>query len=107
MESSLKVFGSGERCRRGERLRYDEGGWSPICFAAMKGDAELIAGLVRQGACPNDETRKSRSALHYCIESIIILYYIYYNIVLFYMLYVYYTILCYIKPWGRGAVGSL
>eukprot|EP00435_Cladocopium_sp_Y103_P056015 s1283_g18.t1 len=43
---------------------YDEGGWSPLCFAAMNGDPVLVSALLEKKASPNDATKKSKLLAH-------------------------------------------
>mmetsp|Transcript_7308 Transcript_7308/g.16844 ORF Transcript_7308/g.16844 Transcript_7308/m.16844 type:complete len:616 (-) Transcript_7308:322-2169(-) len=40
--------------------QVDEGGWTPLCYAAMNGDPVLVRGLLQQRANPNDQTRKQQ-----------------------------------------------
>ena len=44
----------------GAHRRYDKGGWSPLCFAAMNGDPVLVSALLEKKASPNDATKKSK-----------------------------------------------
>ncbi|CAK9043406.1 unnamed protein product [Durusdinium trenchii] len=44
---------------------YDEGGWPPICFAAMKGDPTLIEALLERKANPNDRTLQPKRCVHF------------------------------------------
>ena len=39
---------------------YDEGGWSPLCFAAMNGDPSLVSALLQKKASPNDATKQPK-----------------------------------------------
>ena len=45
---------------RSPHRRYDQGGWSPLCFAAMNGDPVLVSALLEKKASPNDATKKSK-----------------------------------------------
>lgn len=40
--------------------QVDEGGWTPLCYAAMNGDPVLVRGLLQQRANPNDQTKKQQ-----------------------------------------------
>ena len=52
-------FAHEPRVRTAHR-RYDQGGWSPLCFAAMNGDPVLVSALLEKKASPNDATKKSK-----------------------------------------------
>ncbi|CAE8692616.1 unnamed protein product [Polarella glacialis] len=43
----------------------DEGGWTPLCFAALNGDHVLIQGLLKLRADVNDCLSKSDQILHF------------------------------------------
>ncbi|CAE8595481.1 unnamed protein product [Polarella glacialis] len=43
----------------------DEGGWTPICFAALNGDHDLIKGLLKLRADVNDCLSKTDPLLHF------------------------------------------
>ena len=36
--------------------RFDEGGFSPICFAAVGGNASLLSALLARKCSPNEQT---------------------------------------------------
>ncbi|CAE7694981.1 unnamed protein product [Symbiodinium sp. CCMP2592] len=42
---------------------YDAMGWSPICYAALNGNAALVKALLERRANPNDETKKGQPLL--------------------------------------------
>ena len=42
---------------------YDGMGWSPLCYAALKGDAALVKALLQSRADPNDEIKKGQPLL--------------------------------------------
>ena len=42
---------------------HDSEGWSPLCFAAMSGNAALVQSLLDQKASPNDSTQKPKKEL--------------------------------------------
>ena len=37
----------------------DKCGWSPLCYAALRGDPRIVRSLLADGANPNDQTRRS------------------------------------------------
>ena len=39
----------------------DNAGWSPLCYAALRGDADLVRSLLEEKADPNSKTRKRQS----------------------------------------------
>ena len=39
----------------------DAAGWSPLCYASMKGDAAVISALLEVKCDPNEKTKKPRS----------------------------------------------
>lgn len=41
-------------------IRYDEGGWSPLCFAAMSGNTTVVSALLEKKVSPNDATKQSK-----------------------------------------------
>ena len=43
--------------------QYDNAGWSPLCFAAMSGNAALVQSLLDKRASPNDSTQKPKKEL--------------------------------------------
>lgn len=43
---------------------YDDGGWSPLCFAAMNGDPLLVSAMLEMKADPNDATKRSKIMAH-------------------------------------------
>lgn len=42
----------------------DSAGWSPLCYASMKGDAALISALLEVKCDPNEKTKKPRSEIN-------------------------------------------
>ena len=44
-------------------LERDSAGWSPICFAVVKGSADLVQSLLARGADPNDAISKPKKEL--------------------------------------------
>lgn len=42
----------------------DSAGWSPLCYASMKGDAALISALLGVKCDPNEKTKKPRSEIN-------------------------------------------
>eukprot|EP00490_Sorites_sp_Unknown_P008815 CAMPEP_0114691096 /NCGR_PEP_ID=MMETSP0191-20121206/66433_1 /TAXON_ID=126664 /ORGANISM="Sorites sp." /LENGTH=452 /DNA_ID=CAMNT_0001981831 /DNA_START=373 /DNA_END=1731 /DNA_ORIENTATION=+ len=45
-------------------LEYDSAGWSPLCYACVKGDAVVIKSLLEQQADPNTKTKKARGEVN-------------------------------------------
>ena len=45
-------------------LEHDATGWSPLCYATLRGDATLVAALLEKRASPNDRTRRSNPDLY-------------------------------------------
>eukprot|EP00435_Cladocopium_sp_Y103_P062529 s1948_g24.t1 len=43
---------------------YYSAGWSPLCYAAMKGDPILVEALLSSGGNPNDKTRGARPEIN-------------------------------------------
>ena len=39
---------------------YDSAGWSPMCYACMKGDVSLVAALLKQRVDPNEKIKKAQ-----------------------------------------------
>lgn len=48
----------------GRASEYDSCGWSPLCYAAMKGDAVLVEALLASAGNPNDKTRGARPEIN-------------------------------------------
>lgn len=42
----------------------DAAGWSPLCYASMKGDAAVISALLEVKCDPNEKTKKPRSEIN-------------------------------------------
>ncbi|CAE7584650.1 ankrd52 [Symbiodinium natans] len=42
---------------------YDSGGWSPLCFAVMRGNTALVQSLLDRHASPNDATQKPKKEM--------------------------------------------
>ncbi|CAK9079345.1 Transient receptor potential channel pyrexia [Durusdinium trenchii] len=43
---------------------YDSAGWSPMCYACMKGDVPLVAALLKQRIDPNEKIKKARAEIN-------------------------------------------
>ncbi|CAK9088018.1 unnamed protein product [Durusdinium trenchii] len=43
---------------------YDSAGWSPMCYACMKGDVSLVAALLKQRVDPNEKIKKARAEIN-------------------------------------------
>ena len=43
--------------------QYDEGGWSPLCYAALNGDATLVKSLLDWRSSPNERTKSPQPML--------------------------------------------
>lgn len=44
-------------------ISRDEAGWSPICYAALRGDPAILQALIQRGASPQDTTTKATPKL--------------------------------------------
>ncbi len=38
---------------------YDRSGWSPLCYAALRGDPEILQSLLKDKANPDEQTKKT------------------------------------------------
>ena len=45
---------------------YDKAGWSPLCYAALGGNPQVVEALLCKRANPNETLRRSSSALFRC-----------------------------------------
>lgn len=44
-------------------LERDPAGWSPLCYAVIRGDVALVQGLLQRRADPNDQVTKGKGSL--------------------------------------------
>jgi len=44
-------------------LERDTGGWSPLCYAVIRGDVALVKGLLERRADPNDHVTKAMGSI--------------------------------------------